>query len=615
MLKEERRNFRGAKGGPACLFIFLASLLIFIPTPEASGQGPIVISTNPANGASNVSLDLTVVSITFSKPMQNAIGFTTNLWPISSTFSWSPDKMTLFITRTDTQKLRSEVEYTFALNPEGNGFRDLEGNPLPPSTFSFTTLKAFDTLRIPADAAKGFQWPYFLAIPDSLAPSRVLLVAPNNSGFVSDDPVAHESAAYDLLAWLLRDLAMDLGLPLLIPAFPRPLANWWIYTQALDRDSLLTDLQGLQRIDLQLMAMIHDARERLAAMGIFVEEKAFLFGFSASAQFTNRFTLLHPDRIKAAAIGSTGWLTVPVPAWADTGLRYPVGIQDLEMLTGQPFNLQHFKFVPQYSFVGDQDADDAVDYPDAFDDPDRLLIYDLFGDPQYVWERRLKAQEIFDSVESNTTFKIYPSGGHALTSEMLADVRRFFVRYNSLFPDVPTDHWAHDYIRQIYSARVTVGCSSDPLAYCPDAPVTREQMAVFITRALNQVPAEGYCAGGGPFLDVESDRWSCKYIKRLVELGITAGIGQGLFGPEDPVTREQMAVFLTRARGETPPDGYCGTASPFTDVPYNSWSCKFVKKLVELGITMGIGQGLYGPANPVTRAEMAGFLSRAVLID
>lgn len=75
------------------------------------------------------------------------------------------------------------------------GFRDLDGNPLPPFTFSFTTAKAFDTLRIPADPAKGFQWPYYLAIPDTLAQNKVLLVAPNNSGFVSDDPWEHESAA------------------------------------------------------------------------------------------------------------------------------------------------------------------------------------------------------------------------------------------------------------------------------------------------------------------------------------------------------------------------------------------------------------------------------------
>jgi hypothetical protein len=104
-------------------------------------------------------------------------------------------------------------------------------------------------------------------------------------------------------------------------------------------------------------------------------------------------------------------------------------------------------------------------------------------------------------------------------------------------------------------------------------------------------------------------------VKRLVELGITAGIGQGMFGPQDAVTREQMAVFLTRALDEVPADGYCGTTSPFTDVPYDYWSCKYVKRLVELGITAGIGEGLYGPIDQVTRAQMAVFLYKAFLAN
>jgi hypothetical protein len=181
------------------------------------------------------------------------------------------------------------------------------------------------------------------------------------------------------------------------------------------------------------------------------------------------------------------------------------------------------------------------------------------------------------------------------------------------FADVPPEYWAYDYIMAIYGAQITTGCSTDPLEYCPDSSVTREQMAVFIVRALNQVPEDGYCGSTPPFSDVSADRWSCKYVKRLVEMGITSGVGEGLFGPEGTVTREQMAAFLTRALDEVPADGYCGTEGPFTDVPYSLWSCKYVKRLVELGITAGIGEGLYGPGNPLTRGQMAVFLARAFL--
>jgi hypothetical protein len=181
----------------------------------------------------------------------------------------------------------------------------------------------------------------------------------------------------------------------------------------------------------------------------------------------------------------------------------------------------------------------------------------------------------------------------------------------TVFTDALYDHWAYPYIMRIYDDGITLGYGDG--RYGPDDPVTREQMAVFILKALNEAPADGYCGSTSPFTDVLPGRWSCKYVKRLVELGITTGIGGGLFGPEGVVTREQMAVFITRALEQVPADGYCGTEDPFTDVPSGWWSCKYVKRLVELGVTLGIGEGLYGPGNPVTRAQMAVFLSRAFI--
>ena len=71
-----------------------------------------------------------------------------------------------------------------------------------------------------------------------------------------------------------------------------------------NRSTLLTKLPGLERIDLQLLKMIDDARERFAARGINLDSKVFLWGFSASGQFVSRFVMLHPDRVKAASFGS-----------------------------------------------------------------------------------------------------------------------------------------------------------------------------------------------------------------------------------------------------------------------------------------------------------------------
>jgi len=185
----------------------------------------------------------------------------------------------------------------------------------------------------------------------------------------------------------------------------------------------------------------------------------------------------------------------------------------------------------------------------------------------------------------------------------------------TVFNDAPYDHWAYPYIMKIYDEGYTTGCGNG--SYCPegepDGFVSREQMAVFITRALGQVPAGEFCETPSPFTDVPDDRWSCKYVQKLYDLEIAGGYGDGRFGPADRVTREQMAVFITRALGQVPAGESCQTPSPFTDVPDDWWSCKYVQKLYELRIAGGYGDGRYGPGDEVTRAQMAVFLSRAFL--
>lgn len=185
----------------------------------------------------------------------------------------------------------------------------------------------------------------------------------------------------------------------------------------------------------------------------------------------------------------------------------------------------------------------------------------------------------------------------------------------SPFMDVPFGYWADNYIMGIYNAGFTMGCSQAPLMYCPENPVTRDQMAAFVIRAKEGEPAANYCASGIPFSDVSTSGWACPYIKRLYELGITTGYGGAAeYRPELTVTREQMAAFIIRAKEGEPAATYCDSGSPFSDVSSSSWSCKYVKRLYELGITTGYGgTDRYEPGLTVTRAQMSAFLSRAFL--
>ena len=115
--------------------------------------------------------------------------------------------------------------------------------------------------------------------------------------------------------------------------------------------------------------------------------------------------------------------------------------------------------------------------------------------------------------------------------------------------------------------------------------------------------------GGSGFGDVPIDYWSGAWIKQLAAEGITTGCGNGNYCPEHPVTRAQMAVFLLRSKHGTsysPPGVGAGTG--FGDVQLDYWAAAWIKQLVTEGITSGCGSGNYCPENPVTRAQMAVFL-------
>ena len=122
----------------------------------------------------------------------------------------------------------------------------------------------------------------------------------------------------------------------------------------------------------------------------------------------------------------------------------------------------------------------------------------------------------------------------------------------SVFADVICETTPNsNYIVALYDEGITGGCGLDPLIYCPDDPVTREQMAVFLLGASEGV---GYVppACTGIFADVACPTdWSVDWVEDLFNRGITGGCATGppRYCPDDFVTRGQMAVFETATFG------------------------------------------------------------------
>lgn len=282
-------------------------------------------------------------------------------------------------------------------------------------------------IKVTPLSSDKFKWPYYLYVPKKVKTNH-LLVVPNNSGFTSDQNIFHEIQIQALMCSEIN-FADKLGAPLLIPVFPRWEKTVNIYTHALDRDSLITDIREIQRLDNQLISMIDHARSKLNDKNIKIDEKVFMKGFSASGMFTNRFSILHPERIQAAAIGSPGgWPILPISEYNNKKLRYPIGIADVNELAGFKVNMEKFKNLPLYFFIGENDSNDSVIYTDSYDEEDKVLIFDLFGKTPV--ERWGMAEKIYKSVGCNSQFALYPNIAHIETDEMNSDILKFFLKNN-----------------------------------------------------------------------------------------------------------------------------------------------------------------------------------------
>jgi len=184
------------------------------------------------------------------------------------------------------------------------------------------------------------------------------------------------------------------------------------------------------------------------------------------------------------------------------------------------------------------------------------------------------------------------------------------------FDDAQPGYWSFSFIEALARAGITSGCRNEEVPsgevfhyYCPKSPVTRAQMAVFLERGMNGSSFSPPAATGNVFLDVGAGDFAASFIEQLSSDGITSGCGNNNYCPNDVVSRDQMAVFLLRAKygsGYSPPTA----TGVFSDVDLSYWAVHWIEQLAAEGITAGCGGGNYCPDAQVTRDQMAVFLVR-----
>ena len=223
------------------------------------------------------------------------------------------------------------------------------------------------------------------------------------------------------------------------------------------------------------------------------------------------------------------------------------------------------------------------------------------------------------STEQNPSVEFITPGTHTVSltaSNQYGSDTKTKVKYILVtFPDVPLDYWAMEQVISCVDARVAAGYPDG--TYRPEVPITRDQMAVYISRALaggdGEVPAD---AGAPFFPDVPEDYWAYRYIQYAKTQDIVQGYPDGNYQPLVGLDRGQMAVFIARSiatpTGDAGLVGYTPTESDtFPDVASDFWAFMYIGFIKSKGVTQGYPDGMYHPEYVCTRDQMAVYVSRA----
>ena len=205
---------------------------------------------------------------------------------------------------------------------------------------------------------------------------------------------------------------------------------------------------------------------------------------------------------------------------------------------------------------------------------------------------------------SGSKIKVKDKGDGKFTFTMPASkvtVSAEFAEIETLdFADVPTDAYYYEAVKWAAKKGITGGIGNG--LFGPNQPCTRAQIVTFLWRAAGSPEPKAMSS----FADVSTDAYYAKAVAWAVENGITTGTGDGKFSPDATCTRAQSVTFLFRAIGKL-----VDSKAEFSDVLADSYYANAVDWAVENGVTNGIGDGLFGPDNSCTRAQIVTFLFRA----
>lgn len=198
--------------------------------------------------------------------------------------------------------------------------------------------------------------------------------------------------------------------------------------------------------------------------------------------------------------------------------------------------------------------------------------------------------------------------GAVIRHDIITVNSQTFTVYQGInFSDVPSNYVFYKFIGILAARGVTLGC--DAVNFCPNGPVTQQEMAAFVIRAAGQ--SNPPPPPSQRFNDVPPSNAFYNFIEQMAVRGIWPGCGSGNYCPSAPVRRDEMAAMMIRGRGEFNPP--TPSSQHFNDVPPANLYYNFIDRMWVLGITSGC-QGNppnYCPNDSIPRGQMAVFLVNA----
>lgn len=214
----------------------------------------------------------------------------------------------------------------------------------------------------------------------------------------------------------------------------------------------------------------------------------------------------------------------------------------------------------------------------------------------------------FAAEESSARFTCYVSGSIAVDGFYNLS-RGDGSAPGLLFTDVPGSYWAADYIYALADRKLVNGMGGTTFE-----PLTTMTRAMFVTvmGRLSNIKTSSYTSN--TFSDVTTDAWYSPYVAWASRKGIVTGYDDGTFRPNEPITREQMAVMIIRYidfaelslkdKNE---------AAEFTDSDLiSSWAADAVERAQRLGLITGRDSGAFDPKGTANRAEVCTVLYRLI---